>query len=46
MKRVFSIVCIAQEIYRTLRYGVPISGHDYIERGNFLECEICGRRTK
>lgn len=39
----FSIICKIKEIYRTIRYSMYISGHEFVEQdNNDLKCEVCG----
>lgn len=47
MKIIFRPICWFQEWYRTIRYGVWISGHDFVEQEDkSLKCEICGKVSK
>ena len=52
-KIIFRPICWFQEWYYTIKYGFPVSGHDYISKYSGLEsaykpleCEICGKKTK
>lgn len=46
-------ICWAKEIYYTIKYCIPIDGHEYISKydgylSSFkdLECKICGKISK
>jgi len=39
-------ICWLKEVIRTVDSGLPISGHDFVEVGDELVCEICGLREE
>ena len=49
MRLLLRPLCWMNELLDTIAYGVPISGHDFIEvseHPQVLRCKICGYESK
>lgn len=47
LKIIWLPICFITEVIYSARYGIPVSGHDYIEQDNGeLKCDMCGKVSK
>lgn len=42
IKELLWVICWLKELQRTVELGLPVSGHDFIDKEGYTECEVCG----